>query len=430
LTPGAPLKATGVTITGAVEGTPFTGTVATFTDGDANAVPSDFAVTINWGDGTPLDTTSGHVTGGGGNFTVTGTHTYATDATYQVKVTITDVNTTEDVGGGSDTATSLADVANGPLTVTGVAVTVPTGVTATNVLVATFTDAGGPDALGKYSAVINWGDGSEATPGTISLMGSTFRVTGSHTFKAPGKFTIATTVSEATDQPAPTMATGTATAFIGNQNERFIGQIYLDLLRRQVDPVGLSIWTGMLNMGVSRTQVASMIEASDEYRGVEVRDAFSLYLHRGVDQANVNGFIAYLQQGHTVEQMAAILIGSPEYFMVRGGSNNDKFIDAVYSDILGRPVDTMTRMAIDQGLMNGSLTRSQLATNLFNTDEFRQRLVVKLFGQFLMRSVDPTAPPPAGGAGFVDMLRAGARDEDIIAILIGSTEYLIRRVNS
>ena len=59
-----------------VEGSPFTGQIATAFD--TGPVAPTFTVTINWGDGTPLDTTTGTVTpiaGSPGAFTVNGTHT-------------------------------------------------------------------------------------------------------------------------------------------------------------------------------------------------------------------------------------------------------------------------------------------------------------------------------------------------------------------
>jgi cyclophilin family peptidyl-prolyl cis-trans isomerase len=85
-----PITATGTTVS-ATAGTAVTQTVATFTDPDTAAAAGSFQVAINWGDGTALDTTSGIVTGSNGQFTVTGTHTYAKSGTYQAQVTVTDV---------------------------------------------------------------------------------------------------------------------------------------------------------------------------------------------------------------------------------------------------------------------------------------------------------------------------------------------------
>ena len=87
-----------------VAGSPFTGTVATFTDTYTGNVAGDFVATIDWGDGV---TTSGTVSGGGGSFTVSGTHTYASAGSFPVVVTLSD----DAPGTASATVTSTANVA-------------------------------------------------------------------------------------------------------------------------------------------------------------------------------------------------------------------------------------------------------------------------------------------------------------------------------
>ncbi len=60
-------------------------TVATFTDGDPDTRPSDYSVTIKWGDGS---TSAGWVRRAGGGFEVRGRHTYDKAKTYGVTVKI------------------------------------------------------------------------------------------------------------------------------------------------------------------------------------------------------------------------------------------------------------------------------------------------------------------------------------------------------
>ena len=95
------LTATAATGVSATAGTAFTGTLATFTDADTGALPSEYQVSINWGDGTALDTTTGTVTGSNGQFTVSGTHTFAKAGTYAPQVTVTDLVRAATVTGGS-----------------------------------------------------------------------------------------------------------------------------------------------------------------------------------------------------------------------------------------------------------------------------------------------------------------------------------------
>jgi hypothetical protein len=75
--PDQPITATGMTIN-IVEGAPFSGVVATFTDPDTTATASEYGATIDWGDGSPV--TTGTISGPtGGPFAVSGSHIYITD---------------------------------------------------------------------------------------------------------------------------------------------------------------------------------------------------------------------------------------------------------------------------------------------------------------------------------------------------------------
>jgi hypothetical protein len=102
---GDSLTPHGTTIAATVN-TPFSGAVASFSDSYTGNVAGDFTATINWGDGSPVTTST--VSGGNGTFTVSGSHTYTTATTDTVSVTLT-----EDMPGtGSAMATSIANVAN------------------------------------------------------------------------------------------------------------------------------------------------------------------------------------------------------------------------------------------------------------------------------------------------------------------------------
>jgi hypothetical protein len=75
--------------------------------------------------------------------------------------------------------------------------------------VATFTDPGGGGEPSDYSASINWGDGSPATVGTITLTGTTFTVSGSHLYGEEGTATIRATINH--ENTTPQTVTGTVT---------------------------------------------------------------------------------------------------------------------------------------------------------------------------------------------------------------------------
>lgn len=90
----------------------FTGTVASFLDGNPSASTSDFTAQIAWGDGS---TSAGRVDGVEfGVWDVSGTHTYAQFGTYAATITITDVNPAHTPQPNTLTLTSSIDVSERP----------------------------------------------------------------------------------------------------------------------------------------------------------------------------------------------------------------------------------------------------------------------------------------------------------------------------
>jgi hypothetical protein len=396
----------------AVEGMAFTTAVATFTDANASAPVTDFTSTISWGDG---QTSQGTVTGNASQgFTVTGTHTYAMEGPYSISVQI------RDVGGSTATASRSISVADAPLTVVGVPVVLATGSTITNVQVATFTDTGGPDPVGSYTATVSWGDGSDPSLATVSASGTGFSVTANHTFPAPGKFNIAVTIRSA----GGSTATATTSGLVGDVNQRFVAAVFLDLLQRSVDPTGLMSWTAQLQSGASRTQVVLGIESSAEYRTLQAQTLYRTLLKRSADPGGLANSVAFLTAGGTVEQLGAVIAGSAEYFQTRGGGTNTGFLNALYQDVLNRPIDAGGQTGFLAALTNGA-TRIQVAASIYGSTEYRQVLVKGYYQQFLMRSADQ-----AGLDGFVAALQNGARDEQVIASILSSGEYAALRVGS
>jgi Ca2+-binding RTX toxin-like protein len=168
-------------------------TVATFTDPGGAEPVSDYSALINWGDGTT--SSAGTITSLAGAFTVTGNHTYAEESApdhpgsnpYDITVTISHDTAPDTTVHSSAIVSDPAVVPTG-----GFSFTATEGVPSAVQTVATFTDPGGAESVSDYSASINWGDGTPASTGTITLANGVFTVQGSHTFATglglPGDF--------------------------------------------------------------------------------------------------------------------------------------------------------------------------------------------------------------------------------------------------
>lgn len=407
----------------ATSGAAFSGTVATFTDTNSAAVGGDFTANIDWGDG---HTSTGSVSASNGTLTVSGSHVYTQSGIENVKVTLTD----DSPGTASATATATATVSTASLSATGVPVNVTQGTTVSNATVATFTDSSGNQPVSNYTATIDWGDGTTST-GTIAANsgGSGFTVTGSHTYLAPGNDTLKITISATGG--VSTQAVTTAT--VGSATERFVAQVYRDLLKREPDPQGEQYWTNLIASGHTRAEEVLNIERSIEYRTDVVNDIFEMYLHRPADPTAMN-LSTQLLLISTPEQLSEVVVSSPEYYQNRGGGTSQGFLNALYTDALNRPVDSAAQAATTHDDFNNMVARQQVAAAVFGGNEFLSDLVSS-----------PTARPtnPFGGqptigwyqaylhrnAGSsevsqnVSSLHSGSNNFQVVANIIGSDEY-------
>jgi hypothetical protein len=401
------LSATGEPVQ-AIEGQVFSGGVAHFTSANpADTSASDFTATVDWGDG---HTSTGVITpNSDGSFEVTASNTYSEQGKYIVQVMI------EGPNGESATTNAMATVADAALNSVGVPVNVPkTNTAANNVLVATFTDQGGAEPVANYTARIDWGDGTAGTLGTITVAGGTFSVTGSHTYTVPGHLQLNTTIQDA----GGSTTTAQAVATVGTQNERFVAKVYLDLLGRPVDPVGLATFAGGLDSGqLTRTQVVQLIENSLEYRTDVVNNLYLTLLGRPADPNGLMTFVNYLGSGGTIGDVKALIISSPEYFQGKGGGTNLGWLQAVYQDILGRPLDPIGQAAFLPALNSGT-PRLVVALLIVKSQESNTRLVNGFYQKYLGRPADPD-----GLAAFVNALNGGMREQDVVALIMGSDEY-------
>jgi hypothetical protein len=109
----------------ATAGTPFTGTVATFSDLDPHGNAKDYTAIINWGDG--HQTTGAIQANAAGGFDVIGTNTYAQAGKFPVSVDVQDFGGGPGIGGSNSTQsiTNTANVLAAPTPPTPVGVTPP-----------------------------------------------------------------------------------------------------------------------------------------------------------------------------------------------------------------------------------------------------------------------------------------------------------------
>lgn len=169
-------------------------------------------------------------------------------------------------------------------------------------------------------------------------------------------------------------------------NQKVVGSLYARMLNRDVEPGGLTLWSGLLDHGASRLFIAQSIAQSPEYLTIQVQMLYQRLLNRPADKAGLDGYLHTLLTGGTEREVEASILASPEYFQTHGNSVPG-FLSAVYLDALGRPIEAAA-LATFGSQVGISITRQQFVNNLLSTLEGRQFYVQGLYQALLNRAAD------------------------------------------
>jgi hypothetical protein len=205
-------------------------------------------------------------------------------------------------------------------------------------------------------------------------------------------------------------------AGVGPSSDRFINQVYTDLLGRPADTTAVSTFNALLAGGGTHSDVATAVLASTDYRQRLLNDFYSTFLHRPVLAAEVGFWLPAFASGMTDEQIEAQITASPEYFALAGGTNAG-WINRMFNDVLGgSPVAPATTAFFLTQL--GSSSRLNVGLAILNSGEALNRRVQQAFPRLLRRTATPFEQTT-----FIAALLGGTTDEQFLAQLLASDEY-------
>lgn len=199
----------------------------------------------------------------------------------------------------------------------------------------------------------------------------------------------------------------------GTGNQQYVAQLYLDLLGRPADPIGLSFFSGAIDTGLSsRLSVARAMMKSPEYSAVVVQRLYGQMLGRSAEPSGLATWTNFLAQGGTSEELSATIAASPEY-----GDKNVGYLNGSYRDFLYRSVDTAGGSYWSGQLEAGKSFIDNLL-GILASPESDTVETTNLYHQVLHR-----APDAAGLANTVNALQHGITNEEMEATMLASDEY-------
>ena len=212
---------------------------------------------------------------------------------------------------------------------------------------------------------------------------------------------------------------------IGTDHQRFVAQIYRDLLGREVDAGGLAAWTNALDSGTTYAQVATLITSSREYDGIVVDAFYFDLLGRHAETGGLDAWVDQMQKGLNAQVIRAGILGSDEYFNRTGpGDLNGTpatFVTALYRTFLGRAPDAGGLNAWLGVLNNDPANRQTVAAGISNSDENQTVIITGFYQSFLHRN-----PDAAGLKAWKSELADGISQPQIVTFFVTTPEYIGR----
>jgi hypothetical protein len=424
---------------GAVQDTPATTATGTTTAADTtltltntgssssgSSVTLTATVAASSGSTTPagtvefVDTTSGATLGSATLTTVNG-QAQATLTTTSVSSgdTITATYTSSNNLGGSSgntTVGSSSSTESTSLNLTSTSTMSASSSAVSTTLTATITAPAGTSPAGTVTFV-DTTSGATLGSAAVTMVNGVAQATLTTTSAASGDGITATYVSS-NGMGGSSGSTSVGAAISTTQTAQWLNAVYEALLHRPVDATGLAEWGADLAAGTSPTQVVEGIEASTEFQTDEIQSAYQTLLGTSAPSSAVSYLLGVMQQGASFQNVEALIAGSNPFYVATGDTTQG-FLNAVYEDFLGRPLDT-TGQTEWGSLLAAGYTPTQVVLGIMSTQEYLTDLVEQDYQTYMGRQADPTSL-----AAYVSALSGGTMNNAmVVASLLGSGEYM------
>jgi hypothetical protein len=203
-------------------------------------------------------------------------------------------------------------------------------------------------------------------------------------------------------------------------NQKYVQQLYWELLGRPAETSGMNHWANLLDRGTPRAEVVRSIQQSPEFHLRVVTSLYATFLGREPDSVGRDYFTLFMNQGGSVDQAAILILSSTEYYNRIGGGNDRGYLACLYQDILHRPIDPAGDQYFGQLLSSGK-PRMEIVRFLRENPAGQQALIQDLYQTYLKRS----ASTPEINY-FFEAYKDGRPSERITSLILSGEEFLAR----
>lgn len=171
------------------------------------------------------------------------------------------------------------------------------------------------------------------------------------------------------------------TVVAGTENERWLNQVYLQVMFRPIDYQALAKWTDRLQRGSSRACVVTRIRNTPEGRQMLVQQSFIEYLGREGTPDEIRMTMGAAQRTRTSPR--AIILGTPEFYDEIGDGTPEGYVGALEA-VLGTTFSPRASAMIVHKL-NAGEPPFKVAEHVLTSRTGRTALIQQMYQQVLGR---------------------------------------------
>jgi len=167
----------------------------------------------------------------------------------------------------------------------------------------------------------------------------------------------------------------------------------------------------------ARQGLAAAFTASDEFGRHTVAGYYTRFLGREAAAGELDFWAAALRGGATPEQVLAKVLGSDEYFN-RAQRSNQAWLTQLYGELLSRGLDNGAQGFLD-ALNQNRTTREQVALVVLSSPEYRRLLARRIYSTYLGQLISDAEAAAVSG-----LLAGGVSQEAVVAAVLAFNERL------
>ena len=275
-----------------------------------------------------------------------------------------------------------------------------------------------------HADIVNAGAGYDVVQLDGSAADYTFTVGNTNNVTLHGAQT-----ASITDAEFLSFADGSTVALAHSEAEASALRLYEGILGRDADLEGAKAFSGLVEAGVSQTDIANQFLNSAEFGGAateaSINDLYTSLLGRGADEAGSDSWEAVIANGGSLADVAAGIAGSTEAQKL--DQSNGDFVRELYTTALGRDADDAGLDAWVNLLFNGT-SRGEVAAGIVGSVEAGDKSDSDFIDALYLSATGRDADT-AGKAGWTEVLANGGTHADVAIGIVGSAEAVAHNDN-